>query len=222
MTSNVNAGPRTAVFGAFLGLLVLLAAILLVAARHEDPGPSIVTVVGGPDPGDSGPMTPLDRGTEVTRQPVGPFVLMAERDEGPLLLCVISSRVLRIHLSFDSPDGLVNVALTDDGSILSATAESPGCHARVQFLQYGEGGDDRHLHAAMRLGLAHLASACGKRLDNPERYQQLLAGTEADFPQAIRAMRDSVAVMFSGRTKRCKALAKDDRHDWPPPPCRMD
>jgi hypothetical protein len=74
----------------------------------------------------------------------------------------------------------------------------------------------------MRLGLAHLASACGKRLENPERYQQLLAATEAHFPQAIRAMKDSVAVMFSGRTKRCKALAKSGRHDWPPLPCRMD
>jgi hypothetical protein len=148
-------------------------------------------------------VTPLEHGTEVTREPAGAFVLLREEYRSEHRAAHVADRWTKIHLSFDAPDRRVNVSLTDDGASLSANAHSPGCSVWVNYLPYGYGGDERHLFDAMRTSLRVLVDRCGSSMADPDQYGRLLEAAEADFPGAMQAMKAGVAAAFGPRTERC-------------------
>lgn len=149
------------------------------------------------------PVTPLQRGTEVTREPAGAFALLREEYRAERRGTHSRDRWTKFHLTFDSPDGRVNVTLTDGLGMLSASARSPGCTVLVNYLQYGYDGDDRHLFGAMLTGLRTLVERCGSSMADPDQYRRQLEAAEADFPDAMRQMRALVTGTFSPHLERC-------------------
>lgn len=150
-------------------------------------------------------VTPLTRGTQVTREPARSFTLMREEYRLPDSLVgslYVPDRWTKIHLSFDTPDRRVNVTLTDNGSGLWVGAQSPGCSVRVSYLQYGFDGDERHLFDAMLTGFRALVEHCAVGMEDPARYGRLLEAAEGDFPEALRLMKARVAATF-GMPDRC-------------------
>lgn len=170
------------------------------------PALSITSVTSPPeqiDPADTSGVTPLRGGTVAAREPAGAFTLLREEYTNPQPSMHSLPRWTKIHLSFHTSDRRVNVALTDNGAGLSAHASSPGCSVRVGYLQYGYDGAERHLFDAMRTGLRVLVERCGRSMANPAAYQRELEAAEADFPDAMQAMKARVAQAFRGRTERC-------------------
>lgn len=158
---------------------------------------------GGP-PADAGPVSPLQPGTEVAaREPAGAFVVLREEYRAEQRSVHAPDRWTRIHLSWDAPDGRVNVALRDNGAGLVVHASAAGCDVFVNYLQYGYDGDERHLLGAMRAALRRLADDCPRAMDDPRRYERLFAAAEADFPAAMQLMRARVVEHFGPRTERC-------------------
>jgi predicted alpha/beta superfamily hydrolase len=154
------------------------------------------------DPDDTTGVTPLERGTGVTREPAGAFVVMREENRGPAAALHVPDWSTRIHLSFHTPDGRVNVALTDDGAMLSASAASPGCSVLVRGLQYGYDGDERHLFGDMRTAFRELVRHCGGSLRDPAGYEGMLDAAEAGFPEAMRVMKARVSHAFGTSLER--------------------
>jgi predicted alpha/beta superfamily hydrolase len=150
---------------------------------------------------DTSRVTPVERGTDVTREPAGAFEIIRESREPPRTHGI--SWANRIHLSYHTPDRRLNVALTDDGTRLIASAHSPGCAVFVNYLQYGVDGDDRHLFTAMRAGLRRLVERCGSSMDDPAGLEARFAAEEAGFPQAMAAMKAAVLETIGRHTERC-------------------
>ncbi|HYR10888.1 MAG TPA: alpha/beta hydrolase-fold protein [Longimicrobium sp.] len=170
------------------------------------PAPSIMSVTSPPeriDRNDTTNVTPLRGGSAVSREPVGAFTLIREEYTNPRPAPHTTRGWKKIHLSFHTPDRRVNVALTDNGAGLSASASSPGCWVGVRYLQYGYDGDESHLFRALREGLGVLLEKCGSSMEDPAAYQRQLQAAEADFPDAVRAMRARVTELFGARTERC-------------------
>ncbi|HEU0016513.1 MAG TPA: alpha/beta hydrolase-fold protein [Longimicrobium sp.] len=162
------------------------------------------------------PLTPLERGTQVTREPAGPFTLIREEYRSDVFVMHARNEWTRLHLSFDSPDRRVNVALTDDNLVLSASARSRGCTVLVRYLQYGYDDDERHLFGAMLASLRQLVEHCGGSMDDPARYARILEAAEADFPRAVRAMKARVAELFRGGLARCNPPEPFTMEMWDP------
>ncbi|HEU4884520.1 MAG TPA: hypothetical protein VFT45_19855, partial [Longimicrobium sp.] len=148
-------------------------------------------------------ITPLREGVEAAREPAGAFTVIREEYTNPQPSMHSLDRWTKIHLSFYTPDRRVNVALTDNGSGLKASAHSPGCSVEMRYLQYGYDGDERHLFDAMRTALRVLVEQCGSSMEAPAAYQRQLEAAEADFPAAVRAMKAWVTEKFGARTERC-------------------
>ena len=203
--------PRTGFrAGGVLAFSVLLATGTSGAAL----GQRIVSVTSPAeqiDLADTASVTPLMtsmKGVEVTRQRVGPFTVLEERyrEPGAQPLLMHGRSVLpRIHLSLDTPDRRVSFALTDDGSILSASVQSPGCSVYVNYLQYARSDEEWRLYDAMVTGLEVLAERCEKGLEAAGEYRRLLESVRPGFPAAVRAMKARVYDAFEGRMERCKA-----------------
>ena len=145
------------------------------------------------------PVTRLSWGVEVTREPIGPFVVVVEKPPFPQSHMPSAW----VQLSFDTPDRGVNVSLTDDGSRLFTMAQSSECGSSVHPLQYGR-EDGRDLHADMVTALGILVEACGEKLDGGAGYQDLLRRAEPAFPAAFRLMRVRVVEQFGRGTERCR------------------
>lgn len=151
-------------------------------------------------------VTPLSDGTRVRREPVGPFTIMREEytlpDSVPRDLHS-PTRWTKVHLSFDTPDRRVNVTLTDNGSGLWATAQSPGCWATASYLQYALDEDEEHLFDAMFAALRTLMEPCAAGMEDPAGYLRLLERAEINFPAAVRLMKARAFDAFGARTARC-------------------
>jgi predicted alpha/beta superfamily hydrolase len=186
------------------------------------PAQHVVSITGtGPDggvPADAGPVSPLEPGTDLAaREPAGAFVILREEYRNPSAGIHMPSRWTRIHLSWDAPDGRVNVALGDDGAGLVVRASALGCHVFVNYLQYGYDGGERHLFGAMRTALRTLVDGCSRGMDDPGRYERLLTDAEADFDTAMQRMKAHVAERFGPRTERCNP--PDPNAFMPPSTC---
>jgi predicted alpha/beta superfamily hydrolase len=155
------------------------------------------------DPADTTGVTPLRQGIVVGREPVGAFTVLREEYTNPRPGMHSVRGWRKIHLSYHTPDRRVNVALTDNGRGLSASASSSGCLVKVSHLQYGYDGDDSHLFDALRTGLRVLVERCGSSMADPAAYQRQLEAAETDFQDAVRVMRTRVAELFGARTERC-------------------
>jgi hypothetical protein len=170
------------------------------------PALSIMSVTSPPeriDRNDTSNVTPLQGGSEANREQVGAFTLIREEYTNPRPGLHTMRGWKKIHLSFHTPDRRVNVALTDNGRGLSASASSPGCSVRVRYLQYGYDGNESHLFDALGAGLRVLLEKCGSSMEDPAAYQRQLQAAEADFPDAVRAMRARAAELFGAHTERC-------------------
>lgn len=154
------------------------------------------------------PLSPFQQGTEVRRQRVGSFTVLEETyrlPAGQPRPIHGRSESTTIHLSFDTPDRRVNLALTDDGSKLSASAQSPGCSVNVNYLQYARSDEEWRLFEAMLNSLDILAERCEKGLEAVGEYRRLLDTVKPGFPAAVRVMKDKVSKAFGGRMERCEA-----------------
>jgi predicted alpha/beta superfamily hydrolase len=170
------------------------------------PALSIRSVTSPPeqiDRNDTTTVTPLRGGIVVNQEPAGAFTVLREEYTNPRPGMHTVDGWKKIHLSFHTPDRRVNVALTDNGAGLSASAASPGCWVGVKYLQYGYDGDESHLFDAMLSGLRVLVERCGSSMEDPVAYQRQLEAAESDFPDAVRAMRARVGELFGARTERC-------------------
>ena len=170
------------------------------------PAFSIISITSPPEQinrNDTTDVTPLRGGSVVSREPLGVFTLIREEYINPQPALHAPRGWRKIHLSFQTPDRRVNVALTDNGAGLSASAASPGCWVGMRYLQYGYDGDESHLFDALRTGLGVLLEKCGSSMEDPASYQSQLQAAEAAFPDAVRAMRARVTELFGARTERC-------------------
>jgi hypothetical protein len=193
-------------------LLVLL--VMMAGCDMEPDSPAVLqtTVTSSRDTTAAAePARRISDGKEVFREPVNDFVVLEERSD----LAAIHVRSKWVHLSFDTPDRLVNVTLTDDGAQLSASVYASDCFSTVRPLQYERTEDESALYGLM----VDLVASCKAQIAGADEYLELLQRAKPGFPAAMRVMKARVSQTFSGRMERC-TLPDPDEELHPHHPCR--
>jgi hypothetical protein len=163
--------------------------------------------------GPAGPVTPHSSGTLVTIHNVRSFQVVEEKDTSSFRMPHQVFGWTKIHLSFTTTDGRVNVALTDNGAALTVNVRtSTECASFSSYYQYGEREDESHLYDAMEDAFSHLVRVCSRGMETAGQYRRQLRRARADFKPAMQAMKTRVSAVFR-RTERCENPADPNDFD---------
>jgi|GEM_PF-7120996 len=151
------------------------------------------------------PLTPFLAGARATVGRFGAFQVLEDRDTTSLQIPDVPSGWTKVHLSFTSNDGRVNVALTDNGSSLTVRSRtSTSCSSYSGYFHYGERAGESHLYEAMADELRRVTEACPRGMEAAEQYRRQFRHAWKEFPAAMNAMKTRILVVFEGRMARCE------------------
>lgn len=189
------------------GPVYVLVGITLVAFLG---GAGCATAARGAEWTQTSIASPLQGGLEASREIIGPFVVVVERDTVRFRGPHVPVGWTRVHLMFTTPDDRVNVSVTDNGRALVVNAQtSTSCYFTAVYHQFREDGS--HLYAALAEALDEIVT-CPRGMEAARRYQRMFRRAEGHFPAAMRAMMGRANAVYNGRLERCEGPT-DPRDD---------